>query len=164
MPAFWKEKSRSSVLLTLTVGTSHSYCGHGCQFGVAPRRQEEKEVTEDDMVGWHHWLNGHESEQTLEDSEGQGSLACCSLWGHKELDMTSWLNNNKAKTTLFFVISIGKKNLIFTPCMAFTMHQTPFLHYPIHLLSLLASAEGWFFWGSDYNHECLQSYLASQVF
>jgi len=41
-------------------------------------------VTEAEMVGWHHWLNGHESEQTLGDNEGQGSLVCCSLWGHKE--------------------------------------------------------------------------------
>ena len=40
------------------------------------------------MVGWHHWLNGHEFEQTPGDGEGQGSLACCSPWGHKELDMT----------------------------------------------------------------------------
>ena len=46
------------------------------------------EVTEDEMVGWHHQLNGHEFEQALEDSEGQGSLASCSPWGHKELDMT----------------------------------------------------------------------------
>ena len=40
------------------------------------------------MVGWHHRLSGHESEQTSGDSEGQGSLACCSSWGRKELDMT----------------------------------------------------------------------------
>ena len=50
------------------------------------RGQEEKGMTEDEMVGWHHWLNAHESEQTLEDSEGQGSLACCSPWCYKELD------------------------------------------------------------------------------
>ena len=43
---------------------------------------------EDEMVGWHHQLNGHESEQTPGDSEGQGSLACCSPWGCKELDTT----------------------------------------------------------------------------
>ena len=43
------------------------------------------------MVGWHHRLNGHEFEQTLGDSEGQGSLACCSPWGHKESDMTEQL-------------------------------------------------------------------------
>ena len=50
---------------------------------------EEKEMTEDEMVGWHHWLNRHEFEQAPGDSEGQGSLACCSPWGHKELDTTS---------------------------------------------------------------------------
>ena len=51
-------------------------------------RQEEKGTTEDGMVGWHHWLNGHEFEQTPGDREGQGSLACYSSWGLKELDMT----------------------------------------------------------------------------
>ena len=57
--------------------------------------QEEKGATEDEMVGWHQQPNGHEFEQTLKDSEGQGSLACCSPCGHKELDTTEWLNNNK---------------------------------------------------------------------
>ena len=47
------------------------------------------------MVGWHHKLNRHESEQTLGYSEGQGSLACCSIWGWKELDMADQLNNKK---------------------------------------------------------------------
>ena len=47
---------------------------------------------EDEMVGWHHQLNGHEFEKTLRDSEGQGSLVCCSPWGPKELDMTDRLN------------------------------------------------------------------------
>ena len=42
-------------------------------------------MTEDEMIGWHHWLNGHEFEQTLGDSGGQGRLACCSPWDHKEL-------------------------------------------------------------------------------
>ena len=54
--------------------------------------QEEKVVTENDLVGWYHQLNGHESEQTPGDSEGQGSLACCSPWGCKESDTTEWLN------------------------------------------------------------------------
>ena len=49
----------------------------------------------DEMVGWHHRLNGHESARTPGDSEGQGSLACCSLWGGKESDTTWQLNNNK---------------------------------------------------------------------
>ena len=46
------------------------------------------------MVGWHHQLNGHEFEQTPRDGEEQGSLACCSPWGHKESGMTERLNNN----------------------------------------------------------------------
>ena len=50
--------------------------------------QEEKEATEDEMAGWHHQLNGHKFEQTLGDSEGQGSLACCSPQGCKESYMT----------------------------------------------------------------------------
>ena len=56
--------------------------------------QEEKGVTEDEMVGWHHLLNGHEFEQIPGDSEGQGSLACCSPWGHKESATTGWLIDN----------------------------------------------------------------------
>ena len=49
-------------------------------------RQEEKGKPEDEMVGWHHWLNGHEFEQTLGNGEEQRSLVCCSPWGRKELD------------------------------------------------------------------------------
>ena len=56
--------------------------------------QEQKRVTEDEMVAWHRALNGHESEQTLGDSEGQGSLVCCHSWGHKELDTNELLNND----------------------------------------------------------------------
>ena len=47
-------------------------------------------VIEDEMVGWHHWINGHEFEQTPEDSAGQGSLTCCSPWGHKESGTSDW--------------------------------------------------------------------------
>jgi len=50
-------------------------------------------MTEDEMVGWHHQLDGHEFEQAPGDGEGQGSLACCSPWVHKELDMTEQMNN-----------------------------------------------------------------------
>ena len=56
--------------------------------------QKEKGLTEDEMVGWHHRLNGYEFEQTLGDSEGQGSLACCSPWSRKESDTTEWVNSN----------------------------------------------------------------------
>ena len=51
-------------------------------------RQEEKGTTENEMVGWHHWFNGHEFEQVLENGDGQGSLVWCSPWGCKELDIT----------------------------------------------------------------------------
>ena len=56
------------------------------------RRQEEKGTTEDEMVGWHHQLNGHEFEQDLGIGVGKGSLACPSVWGCKESDMTEGLN------------------------------------------------------------------------
>ena len=56
--------------------------------------QEEKGATEDEMVSWYHPLSGHEFEQTPGDSEGQGSLACCSPWGRKESDTSEQLNNN----------------------------------------------------------------------
>ena len=57
-------------------------------------KQKKKKETENEMVGWHQWLNGHEFEQTLGDGEGQGSLVCCSPWGHKESDTTWQLNNS----------------------------------------------------------------------
>ena len=65
------------------------------------RRQGEKEMTEDEMVGWHHWLNGYEFEQCPGDGEGQGRLVCCSPWGLKELDMAERLN-----ITNFYVICL----------------------------------------------------------
>ena len=55
-------------------------------------RQGEKGTTEDEMVGWHHWLDGHEFEQASRVGDGQGSLVCSSPWGLKELDTTEWLN------------------------------------------------------------------------
>ena len=55
-------------------------------------RREEKGITEDEMVVWHHQLNGHEFEQALGAGDGQGSLTCCRPWGCKESDMTEWLN------------------------------------------------------------------------
>ena len=54
-------------------------------------KQEEKGTTEDKMVGWHHWLHGHEFEQALGVGDGQGSLVCYSPWGCKELDTIEWL-------------------------------------------------------------------------
>ena len=72
-------------------------------------RWKEKGMTKDEMVGWHYWLDGHKFEQVQGDGEEQGSLVYCSPWGHKELDMTEWLNNkNNLSTTiseLFLMLS-----------------------------------------------------------
>ena len=65
-------------------------------------------MTDDEMVGWHRHLNGHEFEQDLGDGEGQGSLACYSPWGRKESDTTERLNNDnniKAAIALIFLDS-----------------------------------------------------------
>jgi len=55
------------------------------------------------MAGWHPHCNGYDLGQTSEDSQGQGGLASCSPWGHKELDITGPLNNNNNNNTLFYV-------------------------------------------------------------
>ena len=52
-------------------------------------------MTEDKIVRWHHLLDGHEFEKVLVVCDGEGSLVCCSPWGHKESDTTEWLNNNR---------------------------------------------------------------------
>ena len=62
-------------------------------------------MTENEMVGWHHRFNGHEFAQILGDSEGQGSLVCCSPWGHKESDTTKRLNSkNKCVVNAVFCV------------------------------------------------------------
>ena len=58
--------------------------------------QQEKRMTRDDMVGWHHWHNGHGFEQAPGGSEGQGRLACCRPWGLKKSDTTEQLNNSNS--------------------------------------------------------------------
>ena len=68
-------------------------------------RQEEKGMTEDEMIGWHHWLSGHEFEQALGVGDGEGSLACCSPWGCKESDTTErlhWTNTILGSLIFFF--------------------------------------------------------------
>ena len=70
------------------------------------RGQEEKWVTEDEVVGWHHRLNRLEFEQTPGESEEQASMVCCDPWGCKELDMTKWLNKNNKKSQIQISILI----------------------------------------------------------
>ena len=67
-------------------------------------------MTEDEMVGWHHQLDGHDFEQPPGDGEGQGSLVCCGPWGRREQDMPERLNNNKSRLTGFPGGSVGKES------------------------------------------------------
>ena len=80
-------------------------------------KQEEEEMTEDKMVGWYHWLNGHEFEQTLGDGEGQGSLACCIPWGCKETRLSNWTTIHCKIATLEWgwdkVVSVGRREPLF---------------------------------------------------
>ena len=101
-------------------------------------RREEKGMKEDEMVGWHHWLNGHEFEQTLGVGDGQGCLACCSPWVHKESDTTEPLNYTHLSLVIFvkffllYKISIKlKTEKIIKP----TYHQPP--SYTSNTLSIL---------------------------
>ena len=74
--------------------------------------QEEKGTTEDEMAGWHHWLEGHESQWILEVGDGQGGLACCDSWGRKESDTTeqlnwtelNWILWQSCQKSLYFII------------------------------------------------------------
>ena len=67
-------------------------------------RQEEKGTTDDEMVGWHHRLNGHEFKQAQGFSDGQGGLACCIPWGCKESDMTECTELNSCTAGRFFIV------------------------------------------------------------
>ena len=62
--------------------------------------REEKGMTEDEMAGWHHWLDGRESEWTPGVGDGEGGLVCCDSWGHKESDTTERLNRNELNTCM----------------------------------------------------------------
>ena len=68
--------------------------------------QEEKGRTEDEMAGWHHWLDGRESERTPGVGDGQGGLACCESWGHKESDTTERLNWTEVNWKLLRVLTL----------------------------------------------------------
>ena len=111
--------------------------------------QEEKGATEDEMVGWHHWLNGHEFEQSQGDSEGQGGLACCSSWSCKELDMTEQLHNNNRSSTRVCVSYRHHPGSIFMPvlrssdilkqnCLSFFDHSSLTL-FPLLIVHIILS-------------------------
>ena len=95
--------------------------------GILEWRREEKGTAEDEMVGWHHRLDGHESEQAPGAGDGQGGLASCSPWGRKELEWTEWLNNN---------ISVHPKCLV-CPISTFSFGNHKFVFYICESVSVL---------------------------
>ena len=115
------------------------YFGHWCKELVGKDSdsgkdwgQEEKGMTEDEMVGWHHRLYGHEFELAPGVGDGQGSFVCCSPWGHKESDMTEWLNwtekcsgnrttTTKQKKAYWTLKTTAKATKMF--CSSFRYHQ-----------------------------------------
>ena len=81
-------------------------------------------MTEDEIIGWHHRLNGHEFEQTLGVGEGPGSLVCCSPWGHKESDTTEGLN------LITYLLNMVSSECVLSPVLFFetpwtVAHQAP---------------------------------------
>ena len=91
--------------------------------------QEKKGMTEDEMVGWHHWLNGHEFEQAPGVGEGQGSLVCCSPWGHKKSDTTEPLDwtelNLKQLNFVWFIFLFG--SFCYSLCLTAKLEGSQFL-------------------------------------
>ena len=88
-------------------------------------RWEEKGTTEDEMVGWHHWLDRREFEQALGVCDGQGSLACYSPWGHKQSDTTkrlNWIINNFNKV-VEYKINIKNQFLLYTLTMNYPKNK-----------------------------------------
>ena len=75
--------------------------------------QEEKGTTEDEMAGWHHWLDGHESQWTPGVGDGQGGLVCCDSWGRKESDTTEWLNWTELKNSKNYKCIITEQQVIY---------------------------------------------------
>ena len=87
----WKEYAKAETLVLWPPRAKSWLIGKDSDAG-RDWGQEEKGMTEDEMAGWHHRLNGCESEWTLGVGDGQRGLACCNSWGRKELDTTEWLN------------------------------------------------------------------------
>ena len=104
--------------------------------------QEEKWTTEDEMAGWHHWLDGREFEWTLGVGDGQGGLACCNSWSRKESDWTEQ-NRNDSSMVCYIILSIIKGKsfanreffILYIPIIINNV-ETSFPHiYPYKLLT-----------------------------
>ena len=97
--------------------------------------KEEKGMTEDEMAGWHHWLDGHEFGWTPGVGDGQGGLACCNSWGHKESDTTEWLNWTELMSSFLLGIYLEVKMLGHRVILCLTFWRTAFqVVVPFHIL------------------------------
>ena len=103
-----------SVLLVFCDYNFHSVC---------PLMDKDKE--EDEMVGWHHWLNGHAFDQTLGVGDGHGSLVCYSPWGLKELNMTEWLNWTVLGLSVRFCLCPFRVEFLFCTALQLTPINKP---------------------------------------
>ena len=92
--------------------------------------QEEKGMTEDEMAGWHHWLDGHESEWTPGVGDGQGGLACCYSWGRKESDTTGRLSWTELRAVIWSLADVSKECATFSPNLADVSH-------PLNIFSII---------------------------
>ena len=99
-------------------------------------RQEEKGMTENEIVGWHHWLDGHEFEKASVVGDGQGVLVCCSPRVHKESDVTEWLNCTELDTSIKCLLKIlhGLRNISKCnqeQCLAFPLPFVNVTFFPL---------------------------------
>ena len=97
--------------------------------------QKEKRVSGDEIAGLHHWCNGHELGQTLGDAEGQGGLACCSPWDHKESSRTGQLNNNNNMILISKVIYSILQNLCFHMAFCVSIYQKSKAIYRVYIFN-----------------------------
>ena len=143
----WKDDAAAEAPILGSLGTKSQLIGKDPDAG-KDRRQEEKGTTEDEMVGWHHWLNGHEFVQVPGNGEGQGSLVCCNPSGS---DTTEPLNNNNIAYNslnctctllcMFFhsawhIWDLAVKYVLFIPfycsVLFYCFYNSLFIHFPIN--------------------------------
>ena len=109
--------------------------------------QEEKWMTQDEMAVWHHWLDGHESEWTPGDDDGQGSLVCCDSWGLKESDTTerlNWTELNWTSTLDFFAFELPFFKKFYFILLYNTVLVLPYINMNLsELRELVMDREAW---------------------
>ena len=110
--------------------------------------QEEKVMTEDEMVGWHHWLDGHELEQAPGVGDGQGNLVCCNPWDHKESDTTeqlNWTDGSSISSFLRNLHTVLLYQFAFPPTvLEGSLFSTPFVAFLDFLIMSILTGVRWY--------------------